>query len=284
MWIILNDAFLSVIEWEDRGKAGTQVPKRLKNSDVPVRDLLLVRARDANDLVVAFKPSIPDVDVLLTGGDYAARCIVTRDELKAVVDERIDGIHYHNFKSSVKDQNRHNIYMSVWSALHRLTPYKKSKKTKKSTDYSDYEYDSTGRIVPRQPVDHTSSPWERERARREKLDRETTPDQKRLTYLESIKSAHLKFSKEEKEDYERLTVLKNAGWPSKVRPVVERELNDMELDEDEFVVSLLMDVDIVDPDFIEANKALVDKALYSWDSLDELEKNTIRAALGLEVE
>jgi hypothetical protein len=98
MWIFLNDAFLSIVEHrEDPSK-------------------LLVRARVRGDIERVF----PAAKVLHTPvrADYAYRAVIDRrvvaDRLRAAV----DSIDYPNFKNSVTEDDRHDVYMGVWETMY----------------------------------------------------------------------------------------------------------------------------------------------------------------------
>lgn len=101
MWIMLNNSFLSFVAHRDLPNA------------------LMVRARAAGDIEAVF----PTATVLHTptGADYPYRAAIARAEAGAVIGAALAGVNYTNFKSSVPDHNRHDVYMSVWSTMHRLT-------------------------------------------------------------------------------------------------------------------------------------------------------------------
>ncbi len=93
MWIFLNDSFLSVVAHHDDP------------------GLLLVRARIAGDIERVFK----DARVSHTPEhDYAYRAEIARECVAAVLARRIEEIDYPNFKNSVREHDRHNVYMDVW--------------------------------------------------------------------------------------------------------------------------------------------------------------------------
>jgi len=96
MWILLNNAFFSIVDKaEDRG-----------------RDLH-VRARRANDI-----PDVFGVEVIRTpDADYLYRADIPREDVARVVASQITAIDYNNFKASVRDHTLHDAYLSVWSAL-----------------------------------------------------------------------------------------------------------------------------------------------------------------------
>jgi hypothetical protein len=101
MWFCLTDAFLSVVEnWNDPST-------------------LLVRARLPEDIGRVF----PSAEVWEdTDADYRYRAILPRDVVAASIAERIAAIRYDNFKAAVDDEDRHDAYLSCWSALRKLQP------------------------------------------------------------------------------------------------------------------------------------------------------------------
>jgi hypothetical protein len=104
MWIFLNDAMLSVVVDRDR-------PERL-----------LVRARAKGDIARAFEGTRgPRIRERKTPkGDYLFRASVTRTRLAAAMARAIDDIDYDNFKASVEQKDRHDAYMSAWTAMKRF--------------------------------------------------------------------------------------------------------------------------------------------------------------------
>ena len=98
MWIILNDAFLSVVALPDRP------------------DSLLVRARFPDDIEAVFPGA--KVEVSETR-DYRFRSVIDRAVVGAAIAQRVDEVSYPNFKSSVSEDWRHALYLSVWSLFQR---------------------------------------------------------------------------------------------------------------------------------------------------------------------
>jgi hypothetical protein len=96
MWLFLNNAFLSIV---DKGGDG---------------DTLLVRARRAGDIERVF----PEAEVQIGGGtDYRYRARIDREHVAQALAEAVRSIKYPNFKSAVRDEDRHEAYMEVWSAM-----------------------------------------------------------------------------------------------------------------------------------------------------------------------
>ena len=99
MWIYLNNSFLSIVE---------------NNQD---SSKLHIRARKEGDIEAIF----PAAEVLATpSGDYKFRADIPRDEVAGVIANNITNINYTNFKNSVDDYHRHEVYMDLWSASHGL--------------------------------------------------------------------------------------------------------------------------------------------------------------------
>jgi hypothetical protein len=100
MWIFFRDSFISLT----------------RHNDDP--SLLLVRSRIASDITSLW----PDATVSATpAADYHYRAIVPQAEVLRVIDERIAGIQYTtDFKGGVKEPDRHNAYLRVWSAMNQL--------------------------------------------------------------------------------------------------------------------------------------------------------------------
>jgi len=99
MWICLTDAFLSIV---DKGDA--------------THATLLVRARRAGDIERVF----PEAVVSDKGGsDYAFRARLPRGRVAARLAEAVLAVDYGNFKATVTDRRRHDVYMDVWAVLAR---------------------------------------------------------------------------------------------------------------------------------------------------------------------
>lgn len=98
MRIFLSGSFLSIVDKGD--KSGETV---------------LVRARHKGDIENVF----PSALVVEGGGtDYQYRARVDREEVALRMADQIRGIKYPNFKSTVKEHDRHDAYMRVWSAMY----------------------------------------------------------------------------------------------------------------------------------------------------------------------
>lgn len=100
MWLVTTDGFYSAVEHRDD------------------HDCLLVRARVRDDLERAF-PGIP-IEATPTA-DYPYRITVGKGAFAAYAAKAAACIDYDNFKSRIVDDHRHHVYLSVWSALRRLS-------------------------------------------------------------------------------------------------------------------------------------------------------------------
>lgn len=96
MWVFLNDAFLSIV-------AHAEQP-----------EMLLVRARFPADL----ERFCPDAEVTETPDrDYRFRTVLPRRQVADLLAERCQEIDYGNFKASVHERGRHDLYAKVWSLM-----------------------------------------------------------------------------------------------------------------------------------------------------------------------
>lgn len=96
MWVILNNSALSIVR--DRADTGN----------------LLVRSRFNGDIERVF----PGADVKVTpDADYLFRAFVPADEVAFAIAERALDIDYTDFKGSVDDRDRHDVYFGVWRVL-----------------------------------------------------------------------------------------------------------------------------------------------------------------------
>ena len=101
MWIFTNKAFLSIVDPAQRGG--------------PSPDLL-VRARFDGDIEAVF----PSANVQqIPNRDYAYRALLPRELVIAKIAQEVGDIDYHNFKGSVPDMERHDVYMGVWQVMYR---------------------------------------------------------------------------------------------------------------------------------------------------------------------
>ena len=95
MWVFLNESFLSIVA--DRHS-----------------DRLLVRARVKGDIQRVF----PTAEVVASpSADYAYRAFVDRELVANALYWQAQAIGYDNFKNSVREHDRHDAYMGVWSVM-----------------------------------------------------------------------------------------------------------------------------------------------------------------------
>lgn len=100
MWIFLSDSYLSIVDKDD-----------------PSGQTLLVRARKGGDIEAVF----PKAEVIEGGGtDYQFRARVDREQVAQAMADQVRGIRYGNFKATIKDRDRHDACMDVWSAMMRF--------------------------------------------------------------------------------------------------------------------------------------------------------------------
>ena len=63
----------------------------------------------------------PAADIVAGAGtDYRYRARIDRTEVANRLAQAVQGISYGNFKSGVKEPDRHDTYMAVWDAMHRF--------------------------------------------------------------------------------------------------------------------------------------------------------------------
>lgn len=101
MWIFNREGFFSVVQDRENAKK------------------MIVRARFEGDLEKVIKEmrwrSIKVEETL--DADYAFRIRISRDKWAKYVAYSALMIDYDNFKGSLGDWERHNIYLSVWGVL-----------------------------------------------------------------------------------------------------------------------------------------------------------------------
>jgi hypothetical protein len=111
MWIIAKEGFVSIVAHRDnanwvlvRARAKADIEYFAEQIDQMFGGDANVRGRISSE-----RPS-----------DYEYRMWVTRAAIALVIAAEVDAIDYTNFKSSVRDGFRHDVYMSVWTALSRI--------------------------------------------------------------------------------------------------------------------------------------------------------------------
>jgi hypothetical protein len=79
--------------------------------------MLTVRGRIKGDIEAVFPGAVIEAD---TGTDYRFRAKVPREQVAKAMHEAVMNLNYSNFKSAVKDSERHDAYMDVWDAMYRF--------------------------------------------------------------------------------------------------------------------------------------------------------------------
>lgn len=100
MWIYTKNAFLSIV-------ADRHDPSNL-----------YVRGRMRGDIERVFPEAV--VKATPTEADYAFRSSIPRHVVMGAVANSLLEIEYENFKSAVKEPDRHNTYLECWQAMNRL--------------------------------------------------------------------------------------------------------------------------------------------------------------------
>ena len=95
MWICANDGFVSAVE--DRYDP----------------TMLVVRARRREHLVAIFG-ELGEEFISMKDSDYKWRLWIPKAKFAGIITQRIMGIDYDNFKSSVGDDRLHTFYNRVW--------------------------------------------------------------------------------------------------------------------------------------------------------------------------
>ena len=106
MWVFLSNAFLSIVVIEGDS------------------DRLKVRARIAGDIERVF----PEAKVeAWTGSDYAYRAVIDRERVAEALAEAARTISATNFKDSVSERWRHDVYFEVWRAMSAVQPQRRAR-------------------------------------------------------------------------------------------------------------------------------------------------------------
>ena len=104
MWLYTVFGFFSVVEHRDD------------------KDLLIVRSRfkgDLEKLKTKYLPNLGEI-VYMPTADYPHRALAWKEELAEAAKKAVLDITYPNFKSEVskqQGQERHDLYMDVWSVM-----------------------------------------------------------------------------------------------------------------------------------------------------------------------
>jgi len=100
MWVYLNNGFFSIVDHRDQP------------------EMLLVRARAQGDIARVF--GIEEQET--PGADYRYRAVIPRNAVANILAAEIKRIDYPNFKDSINDLSRYQVYTDVWAATTRLQP------------------------------------------------------------------------------------------------------------------------------------------------------------------
>lgn len=104
MWVILNNAFVSIVEHRDDASK------------------LIVRGRFKGDVERFLNPlasGLRVIEEVTPSADYRFRAVVPREEVANAMLRSVQRITYPNFKDSIKAAFRKSIAMRVWSIFHR---------------------------------------------------------------------------------------------------------------------------------------------------------------------
>lgn len=116
MWLMLSDAFLSIVSKDCKP------------------DELLVRARRKGDIQKVF----PQAKVVrMPHADYLFRAVVKREAVMHALSVEVAGIRYPNFKDAVADGPLHNAYLRVWSAMQAIQPKRRQRRGFLQADFMD---------------------------------------------------------------------------------------------------------------------------------------------------
>lgn len=108
MWICFNDAFVSIVEYQ--------------NADADVgMSKLLVRARRREHLVAFLGVEFATQITVTPDRDYRFRAVVSRSLVAMILSKRAWEIDYGNFKDSVEDADLHRMYALWWGDHVKLT-------------------------------------------------------------------------------------------------------------------------------------------------------------------
>lgn len=101
MWVYSKSGFVSIVE----------------HFNDP--DILVVRARVLEDLTPFMLDGYTPVHT--PANDYAYRLLLPRPHVATVMLTLVSKIDYSNFKGTIKNKKRHDIYLRVWAASIALT-------------------------------------------------------------------------------------------------------------------------------------------------------------------
>lgn len=127
MWIMLNNAFISVVD------------------KAPNPDQLVVRARVEGHIEAVF----PKAEVIRdASGDYLFRAFIDRVDVADAMFKAVMDINYPNFKNSIKDDRYHDACSRVWGVMSGLQPVRPYS-GRQSRNYDMFSGGSAGKTAPR---------------------------------------------------------------------------------------------------------------------------------------
>ena len=100
MWIVMNDSYVSIVK--DR------------EDDMGV----VVRARVKEDLENLFGAEHAQDIIETDDSDYRFRLFLDQAYVAAVIEDKVMGINYDNFKNSVKQSWRKQAYTRIWNVMY----------------------------------------------------------------------------------------------------------------------------------------------------------------------
>lgn len=116
MWVFTKSGFYSAIEYEPH-----RHPEEAEQIGAVGGSHVLVRGRVQKDIDVLAERCGSRV-MCDDSADYMFRTIISRQSWADFLAQSAQDIDYGNFKSTIKDHDRHSAYMGVWSAVHSLQP------------------------------------------------------------------------------------------------------------------------------------------------------------------
>lgn len=123
MWIVLNDAYLSIVD----AKAAVDYKP---NTAPDLDDKLVVRARIKGDIERVFGPNVKVERTPMR--DYLYRAYVRREDVAHALMAEVFQLDYGNFKDSVRENDRHSAYAAIWNIMYRLQNSKQGDRRQRS--------------------------------------------------------------------------------------------------------------------------------------------------------
>lgn len=128
MWIMLKDAFFSIVDKAEN------------------LECLVVRARRPGDIERYFpKASVKET----ADNDYLFRAEIPRGEVAERIAQCVMDNSAPNFKASVKDTKLHDAYSRVWGVMSGLQPMKPYSGRKRESNYDLFDQPSQKKAAGR---------------------------------------------------------------------------------------------------------------------------------------